>query len=337
MPNLPKGSFMRLFSFPLASKKGSRLLRYLYSVLLGLPFLVAYGCLDGEGDGHYDYAIVLIILWLMASPHLVFIAGVAVNRYLDRIRPAMQPEDWEDYQKFSLREFYSNRSLLVIPALGTVLLAPVVLRLFEIDAPTAKWVFVCSLIGAMAITASLGFWGLLTSNFILGRLSRYPLKINPGHLDSYGGLRCVSRFLITSTTLFYSGSFAIPFAVRIIDDAGGELGTFLGGLALTAFVGFGVANFAYGVLKVSDKVFEEKVNLSHEIEANMDKMLEPVRTEDQPDLATVIRPWVYGQLVAREVETMRTYPYDWRTITELSISALIPVLVFLLDRFLQSG
>lgn len=337
MMSLPAGSFMRIFSRPRKSETGSRLLRYFYSLVLSLPFVLTYGILGGEGNDYYDYSILLIILWIAVSPHLVYFAGRGLTRYLERIRLAMEEQDWEEYREFSIRCFYSNKALIIVPILGVVLLAPVIHRLWESGADPSKWYFECSLIAILAIHASLGFWGLLTTNFILGKIADYPLNLDPGHLDKYGGLRCISRFLVSSSVLFYSGSLAIPYAVRLTSSAGGQLGVFLGGLALATFVGFGIANFIHGVVKVRDKVFEEKLKLSNDLGAKMDEMLEPLCSTKEPDLAQVIRPWVYSQLVAKEVETMRTYPYDWRTITELTVSAMIPILVFVLDYLMGAG
>jgi hypothetical protein len=106
-------------------------------------------------------------------------------------------------------------------------------------------------------------------------------------------------------------------------------------LIFGSFVGVGVVSFFMSVGKIHELVFKCKIEIDKDSEGRLNELIKDNILSDRDDLPSVLKPWIYYTTIHSRIGSMKEYPYDLRTILELAVSILIPVVVFLLDKALR--
>lgn len=314
----------------------------LLPLLFGLPLWFWYLLLvwgNRETESFYSYPIILTVIWVTLSPSLITKANDTLLSFLVQTQSVMAESEWTEYKNDSLDLFYSNRFLCITPGLVIGLAAAAWLYSNSEGFSQQATAFLVADMIVGGFMASMGFWGVYVVYKVIHILLKYPVIIDAGHLDRYGGLSYIGQFLAKGTLLFYSGSLFIPFAVSIVQSISGKLGLLLTYGLLVLFVGAGLFIFIRSVFLIHDMVFQEKLRLDRKSQDTLDKLLQEyiINPREECNLSDVLRPVIYHQLSHKQTAEMRDYPYDLRTIFELAVSALLPVVIFLLDRYLRAG
>lgn len=311
----------------------------LLPLLFGLPFWLWYFFLYWyTSEPYISYDIILVVLWVSLSPMLLTAADDALRSFLQQVRPVMVQSDWQEFKTISFSLFYSNRFFIFTPFLSLGMAAAGWFYGKTADFNNQATIFLIATLFIAGFMASMGFWGVFVISRVVHQFSESQVEIDPGHIDKYGGLSHIGRFLTNGILLFFSGSLLIPFAITLVLLVPGMAGTILSYALIAFFFGFGLINFINSIFLIHDKVFQEKLKLVSESQETLKNLLQEhviaPEADSQPN--NVLRPFVYYEVYHKQIAEMKEYPYDFRTLLELAISILIPIVILLLDRYLRN-
>ena len=245
----------------------------------------------------------------------------------------MREEDWHQYVDGLCRLLLSSRHMWLSVPLGLAFGFIAWRQSCSLGLPDAHMAWCVVTMGGLGFTAGIGFWGVMGLVEVIQGLQKHELTLDAGHPDGFGGLRCAGSLLASWVALFYSGSLLFPYAFDVIrgksPTADAEMVTYV---MMGAFMLIGLVSFACGVARLHRIGFDFKIRADRESSARLEALMEESVHVKGQDLATVLRPLIYYHVSHQRVGEMKEYPYDARTLLELSASVLIPILVAVLDK-----
>lgn len=306
-------------------------------LLVGVP---AYGVLavvsEIEGSKDYlSYSNLMAGLWLCVAPDFLRIGWTGFNQFLTDIKPAFRSaaEHTAYVERLQRDIFSANYLLFSVPlAMGGLL------SLWYSGAvQTSLMSAVYSVFYAVLLfIAGLGFWSIVVMLRTLAGLSVHEISVDVFHWDGFGGFECCGDFALRCVTLFFSGSLLFPKALELINVTGSEslaLGTII--LVLGTFCGVGLMGFFASQLIVHNLVRREKEQIMTQLKGVLDAAMEDVKRHGID--AEVLHFDRYSSLrrfhdffYAKAMQ-VRSWPFDYKVLLQLLSSALIPVLMAILE------
>ncbi|GAB7023265.1 hypothetical protein [Salidesulfovibrio brasiliensis] len=278
------------------------------------------------------YPVLLGYCWLVFSPLLIDTGHRTLTWFLGYLRPIVGDEGTDDMTRRTFKLFFHSKHLIF-----SVALAPVfgffafkyAAQAGYSDSMTALITTSFSLAGFMA---GIGFWGIVVMGWVIADLCRRPLHLDPFSADGYGGLLYVGRFLVVGAALFFSGSLFIPFANVIFDMFAADRQVLLAYACVAFYILFGLSIYMASILRVHDKILDEKVRIDDESQLVLDKLRDDCVQAENDDLTTILKPYVYYKVHHERIAGMRTFPYDTKSLIEITATVMIPLLIFILER-----
>ena len=183
----------------------------------------------------------------------------------------------------------------------------------------------------IGILAGIGSWGALVTIFMLEKLAKEKISIDPLHPDRRGGLSCIGQFIIKVSLLLSSGALVIPMAFEIVEE---KLEIYVY-IAIAMFIASITLPFIYPTFKIGKTVRKIRDDILEEIRREYYDIESLVR-DTKEDFKKLVLLLSLSEIREkyRMYENLKLYPFEIEIFIKLLSSLILPVLFVLLEVYL---
>lgn len=276
-------------------------------------------------------------LWCTYGPYFIFSYERKYIQFWKELNPIFTGENIQSFIDYFDLKIKRLSKIISVPwcilIISIILFDPSYLRLFGINGWTDLYLYVfILLIIYLSYLTALGFTGTyITINIIMHLVKKNLIKLNPFCNDGVGGFSCIGKFSLNSTILFSTGILFIP----ILHDYAIETGVISQLLTFIVITIYGAAIllvFFIPMRVAFRKADEDKDKLLTDA---LDGYYQLRHCREKELIQSISELNSFNYL--NFLEKMNLYPFTFTTMTKIILTALFPVLFYIVQMLLDSG
>lgn len=282
--------------------------------------------------------VICALVEIGITPFLLRMAIEDAYAYLRELKPKFGDADMSEKLRRRALESLRRRSrfFVVVPLM-------IVFTLLAIYYIFNEYVWGVKLWGAAAALclgylAGIGTWSIIEMVRLNNRVCASDLKLEPFHPDESGGLKILGDFCTKCTLYFFTAVLYFPIVWEFIAALGKktEVGWVFAAASLGAFALVGLYAFFTSQFAIRSKIRSLKYDCILSSQKDLEVMMSRLeRGDDSLGIAEIARPATHYFIYHRRLMVIKEWPYDFVAILRLAFSFLLPLAIYLLERYLR--
>ena len=304
--------------------------------MMFLPImLIGFSLWGLTGCNPFSRGVFLALLWIGLAPFFVDNALRFTEKFFKEHKSIFIDEmEWKELSIDEIDRFLSPKYIYFgVPwALSTT-----ALTLFSIF-PTSPleikiWAGVSFFL--LFLISAMGFYGVYVLITLMKRICSKQLNFRPFHPDGFGGMSDLGSFSVRIAITFSSGALVFPLLFEIMANLpfSGKEFALIPMVFAAIFVLAMIVGFIIPIYAIKEFVEERKNRLLMESRDKLEGMYTFLENEKdtRAHVLDVANIGIYYYLYYREVSKIKSYPWDFKVLSEIAFALMIPVVIFLFE------